>query len=349
MSTVCVEHPRAAQFQAVSDPGRSERPAQRLPGFQDFVGASQPVCRVFELTERAAVTGSTVLIRGESGVGKELIAQAIHENSTRRHKPLVVVNITAVPGTLLESELFGHVKGAYTDASSNRVGLFEAADGGTLFLDEIGDLELACQAKLLRVLEDHKVTPVGGGRARRVDVRVVTATRHNLERMVRQGTFREDLYYRLNVVTIRIPPLRQRPGDIQLLVEHFLQEMCHRNGKPLLEIDDQLMDYLRSYEWPGNVRQLRNCVESMVVLSDSNTLTMDDLPPTARSNSLVSEPEIVFPTNKTLDETQKLVVLERLDRHDGNRSRAARSLGISVRTLQRKLKKWGLQTEPVAC
>jgi transcriptional regulator with PAS, ATPase and Fis domain len=320
-----------------------------LPGFDKIVGASQPVLDVLDRAKRAAGTDSTVLIRGESGTGKELIADAIHENSSRSRKPLVVVNIAAVPKTLLESELFGHVKGAFTDASTHRVGLFEAADGGTLFIDEIGDLALECQAKLLRVLENQKVTPVGGGKARQVDVRVVAATRHNLERMMREGKFREDLYYRLNVVTIRIPPLRERPGDVLLLVDHFLRELCRRNGTPTLEIVPELMEYLRTYDWPGNVRQLRNCIESMVVLGRSQTLTMDDLPATVRGGALSPQPDVTFPANKTLAEMEKLVVVDRLDSHNGNRSHAAHSLGISVRTLQRKLKKWGLQSEAVTC
>jgi DNA-binding NtrC family response regulator len=261
----------------------------------------------------------------------------------------VVVNIAAVPGTLLESELFGHVKGAFTDASTHRVGLFEAADGGTLFIDEIGDLALSCQAKLLRVLEDQKVTPVGGGKEKQVDVRLLAATRHDLERMMREGEFREDLYYRLNVVPIRIPPLRERPGDILLLIDHFLKKLCQQNGTPIPEIAAELIEYLRTYDWPGNVRQLRNCIESMVVLARSQTLTMGDLPTTVRDTSVLQRSDITFPANKTLAEMEKMVVVDRLDRHNGNRSHAARSLGISLRTLQRKLKKWGLQTESVTC
>ncbi len=345
MATAYLETPELGAMENGFDPHQLDDRLHRLPGFERIVGASQSVLDALDRTRRAAQSECTVLIRGESGTGKELFADAIHENSRRSRKPLVIVNIAAVPTTLVESELFGHVRGAFTDASVRRIGLFEAADGGTLFIDEIGDLELSCQANLLRVLEDQKVRPVGGGTEKQVDVRVVAATRNNLEQMVREGKFREDLYYRLNVVSVHIPPLRDRPGDILLLIHYFMRDLCRRNGRPLLALDPELMNYLRSYAWPGNVRQLRNCIESMVVMARSQTLTIDDLPTTVRKGTLDQPRNGQLPMHMTLDETEKIIVLDRLDRHHGNRSHTARSLGISVRTLQRKLKKWGLQTE----
>jgi DNA-binding NtrC family response regulator len=284
-----------------------------------------------------------VLITGESGVGKELIAEAIRDMSPRCSGPFVTINIAAVPETLVESELFGHVKGAFTGASTERSGRFEAADGGTLFIDEVGELALPLQAKLLRVLENQKISPVGGNEDRQTDVRLVAATSRELEQMVWRGEFREELYYRLNVVNIRVPPLRERRGDILLLVRHFVEAICTEYAREQPDIDPRLLRFLEQHDWPGNVRQLRNCVESMVVLSQSNTLTLEDLPCTAMRMVKANGNPPTLPQSKTLAELERIAVIQRLDQCHGNRTRAARSLGVSLRTLQRKLRKWGVR------
>ena len=311
------------------------------PKFEQIVTSSDLMLPVFDQTSRAAESDATVLIRGESGTGKELIAQAIHANSPRQDGPFVVVNMAAVPENLIESELFGHVAGAFTGAADKRIGRFEAADGGTLFIDEIGDLALACQAKLLRVLENHCVTPVGSNRDRNPDVRVIAATNRDLEKMVRDGEFRAELYYRLNVVLISLPPLRDRTEDIEPLVQHFLEELSRAYERPSPVPEADLMDWLRSYHWPGNVRQLRNCIESMFVLSDSATLSTTDLPEMIRAKKLPDAmPRIEVPEDYTLEDVERVVVYQTLERCRGNRTHSARSLGISVRTLERRLKKW---------
>jgi transcriptional regulator with PAS, ATPase and Fis domain len=295
---------------------------------------------VFDQASRAAEVNATVLITGESGTGKELIAEAIHANSPRRDGPFVIVNMAAVPENLIESELFGHIAGAFTGSTGTRVGRFEAADRGTLFIDEIGDLAQECQAKLLRVLENHCVTPVGSNENKSPDVRVIAATNRNLEKMVRDGQFREELYYRLNVVAINLPPLRERCEDIEHLVDHFLDELSAAYGRPRPVPDRGLMDFLRSYDWPGNIRQLRNCVESMFVLADSETLTEDDLPAMICREDRWNSFGIDLPQGLTLEDVERAMVYQTLDRSQGNRTRAAESLGISVRTLQRRLKSW---------
>jgi DNA-binding NtrC family response regulator len=313
---------------------------QRL-GFENIVAQSKTMLEVFENARRAAATDSTVLITGESGTGKELIAEAIHQNSPRKEQPFIVVNMAAVPHHLVESELFGHVKGAFTGAMESRVGRFEAANGGTIFIDEIGDFKIESQAKLLRVLENRTVNPIGSNANREVNVRVVAATSRNLEQMVRDGEFRQDLYYRLNVINLRLAPLRERREDIPLLVCHFLDKLCARANKEPLRVDGELKRYLESYEWPGNVRQLRNCLESMVVLARGETLTVDDLPVTLGNGALTSN-HMAIPPGTSLHDLEREAVEQALRQHDGNRTHAAKALGISVRTLQRKLKAWGI-------
>jgi len=308
--------------------------------FERIISVSEVMQTVFGQTQRAAQAEATVLVTGESGTGKELIAEAIHLSSPRSSGPFVCINMAAVPESLIESELFGHAEGAFTGAARSRMGRFEAANKGTLFIDEIGDLELTCQAKLLRVLENRSVSPVGSNDSRKIDVRVIAATNRNLEKMVADGEFREDLYYRLNVISIQLPPLRKRPEDIMPLVNHFLEQFCRESGKPTLAIDDELAEYLQGYEWPGNIRQLRNCVESMVVLAASDRLTLDDLPTMVRKRESATQIRFKIPLDFTLEDVEQIAVQQTLDRFDGNRTRAAQSLGISVRTLQRRLKRW---------
>jgi len=314
-------------------------------GFDRLVGCSAAMLDVYERIRRVAQSQSVALVLGESGTGKELVAEAIHRHS-RRQGPFVAMNIAAVPENLVESELFGHVEGAFTGAGTCRVGRFEAADGGTLFIDEIGDCAPAAQAKLLRVLETPLVTPVGSNDARKIDVRVVAATSRDLSRMAADGEFREDLYYRLNVVTIEVPPLRSRRDDIPLLIETFLEESCSANGRARLALDPALDSWLQSYDWPGNVRQLRNAVESMVVLTRGERLTLDDVPERLRRPLRAGAAESPLDTDPTLDELERSAIEKALDQNGGSRTRAAGALGISVRTLQRKLKAWQQTAEP---
>ncbi len=315
---------------------------------QSIIGASDAMMSVFRQVERVANTDATVLIRGESGTGKELVAEAIHRCSRRCQGPFMAINVAAVPETLVESELFGHVDGAFTGADKRRLGRFEAAQGGTLFIDEIGDLKLTSQAKLLRVMESRKISPVGSNELRDVDVRLVFATNRDLEQMVAGGNFREDLYYRINVVTVDLPPLRRRQDDIALLVEHLLDEFCQANGKPRLSLDEGLRQFLVTHYWPGNVRQLRNCIESMVVMAEGPILTVGSLPVGVRNQGPESAVDFEIPPDLTLEDIEKATVLERLDRFNGNRTQAAESLGISVRTLQRRLKRWDADREAVS-
>ena len=312
----------------------------RQSNLDSMIGRSDCMLAVFDQIERVAATEATVLITGESGTGKELVARAIHDHSGRHSGPYSAINMAAVPETLVESELFGHTKGSFTGAGTDRCGRFEACDSGTLFIDEIGDLQLTSQAKLLRVLEDRRITPIGSNHGKEVDVRMIAATSRNLEAMVADGKFREDLYYRLNVVAIWLPPLRNRRDDIPVLVRHFLAESCQANHREPCEPDEQLWRFLATYHWPGNVRQLRNCIESMVVLSHSNLLTVDDLPAMVRNAQADSESQLKIPKGFTLEDIERVVVRQTLRRFGGKRTEAARSLGISVRTLQRKLKRW---------
>jgi transcriptional regulator with PAS, ATPase and Fis domain len=249
--------------------------------------------------------------------------------------------MAAVPENLVESELFGHVKGSFTGAAASRIGRFEAANEGTLFIDEIGDFAAASQSKLLRVLENQIITPVGSNDQRQIDARVVAATSRNLEEMVREGEFREDLYYRLNVITILIPPLRNRREDIPLLVDHFLSSLGEANGKPEMKLSPELFRFFETYDWPGNVRQLRNCLESMIVMARDNTLNMSDLPATMDISNSRSH-DVSMPAGTTLEALEQTAVEQALEQHGGNRTHAAEALGISVRTLQRKLKAWGI-------
>jgi DNA-binding NtrC family response regulator len=312
-------------------------------GLDQIVGQSKQMKDVFAKIQRAAPVDSTVLILGESGTGKELVAQALHHNSLRKKGPFVAVNCAAVPATLVESELFGHVRGAFTGATDRRIGRFEQADGGTLFVDEIGDFEIGLQAKLLRVLETLTVTPVGGHEDRKVDVRVVAATSRDIRKMVEEGTFREDLYYRLNVVTIHLPPLRERPDDIPLLLEHFLKEISEQKHTPMKRVSPEVMRRFSQYRWPGNVRELRNMLESMMVLAEGDMLTERDLPDRIAAGAAPTSNAQELPTGLTMEELERLAITKALDQFGGNRTHAANRLGISVRTLQRKLRQYELE------
>ena len=337
----------------------------------NIIGKSAQMQRVFELIKRSAQAFSTVLILGESGTGKELVAQAIHQNSPRRDGPFVAVNCAAMQPTLVESELFGHEKGSFTGAIDKRMGRFEAANGGTIFIDEIGEFDVALQVKLLRVLESRVISPVGGNKEIKVDTRVLAATSRDIRDMMAKGTFREDLYYRLNVITIDLPPLRQRLDDIPLLVKRFMDRVNEQNGTKITGISPNVVDALQQYNWPGNVRELLNVIERMMVLADKTQLEVDDLPafirqgPAARITSPSGAPSTAAgsaapalgaaaatsangtgPGAASLDQalaTMTLADLEEraiaaaLRRFNNNRTRAARALGISVRTLQRKL------------
>jgi two-component system response regulator HydG len=323
-------------------------------GFEGVVGSSPQMNAVIDRLKRIAPTDASVLIQGETGTGKELVAQAIHQNSPRKSKPFVALNCAALSENILESELFGHVKGAFTDASTDRVGKFAYAHGGTMFLDEVGDMPMATQIKLLRVLENGEITRVGSNEAIRVNVRVLSATNRNLEDAIAAGTFRSDLYHRLKVVTIELPPLRERTQDIPLLIEHFVRQFAKRHHKAIKSMSPAARMKLMSFSWPGNVRQLRNVIESMVVVDYDGVLDVDDLPaeltggetavpqgsgaPVAdgRSGSLSTM------IGRPLEEIERMFISETLAFTGGNREQAALMLGIGERTLYRKIKEWGL-------
>jgi two-component system response regulator AtoC len=293
---------------------------------------------------RIAASNATVVIQGESGVGKELLATSLHYHSPRAERPFVKINCGAIPEGLLESEFFGHEKGAFTGAVARRTGRFEHADGGTLFLDEIGDLPLALQVKLLRVIQDREFERVGGNKTLHVDVRMVVATNRDLEAMVAAGTFRSDLYYRLNVVTLPVPPLRRRPADIPLLASHFLRKFATEHGRDIDGFDDHALAILQRYAWPGNVRELANAVERAVVMSTGNTLFAEDLPlPVVHASRPPAADEARPKTLKEqVREFETRVIIQALEQHQGNRSHTAADLGISRRALLYKLHEFNL-------
>jgi DNA-binding NtrC family response regulator len=302
----------------------------------EMVGQSAPMKEVYSLVAKVAPTSSTVLIRGESGTGKELVARAVHDQSKRKGKPFIKVICAALPETLIESELFGYEKGAFTGAAASKPGRFELADQGTIFLDEIGDLTLATQVKLLRVLQDRQFERLGGTQTLRADVRVLAATHRDLEALVREGKFREDLFYRINVVPIRVPALRERPEDIPFLAEHFLKKYRQEHGKPSVKIDAKGIDALKAHEWRGNVRELQNVVERLVVLNQSGLVLVQDV-----ASCLGPGPAAPAPSGAALGasvaEAEKAAILAALKAAGGNRTHAAKALGISRRTLHNKL------------
>jgi len=316
-----------------------KRQLDKRYGFEGIVGGSEKMQAVFDTLRQVSPSDATVLILGESGTGKELVARAIHANSPRRGGHLVPLNCAALSESILESELFGHEKGAFTGATQTRKGRFEYAHGGTLFLDEIGDLPAAVQVKLLRVIEYGEVLRVGSNEPIRVDVRLLAATHKDLPTLIREGRFREDLYYRLKVVTIELPPLRDRVEDLPLLVDSFLQEFSRQYRTKIPEVVPAALELLYDYSWPGNVRELRNCIESMVVLDKDGKLDVEDVPRYVKHPAEADSPTGVGGVN--LEEQERESIRKALALCEGNREKAAKMLGIGERTLYRKIKRYG--------
>ena len=318
--------------------------------FPDIIGKDEKFLRALQTAKTVAKSDVNVLITGESGTGKELIANAIHKMSKRAGGPFVAVNIGAIPEDLVESELFGHVKGSFTGAYKDKIGLFEQAHGGTIFLDEIAEASPRIQVKLLRVLQEGEFFPVGSEKMKKVDVRVIAATNKNLEELMRKGEFREDLYYRLNVVRINLPPLRERKSDIPLLVNYFLKRMELKYGMGSKTITSRVLNIFMQYDWPGNVRELENTIESMYIMSPGDVIDVDVLPDNIRDKAGIatfSEEEIENLTKETiitLDELEKRYILKALDVFNWNKKRAAEALGIDTSTLYRKLKSYGISS-----
>jgi len=324
--------------------------------FHGIVGNSEPIREVFSLIERVADTDASVLITGESGTGKELVARAIHVRSRRAEKPFVAVNCAAIPENLLESEFFGHEKGAFSGAFQRRLGAFEQAEGGTLFLDEIGAMRFDLQAKLLRAIQQREIQRLGGTKPVAVDVRILSATSEDLEEALQNKTFREDLYYRLNVVPIVLPPLRDRIEDIPVLFRHFLEMAAQRFGRDVADVTPDVVDRCQAYSWPGNVRELQNCVERMVVLARGKTLTLDDLPPLMKAKvepatpgaaslppgaTLPNSGEFSLPeSGVSLEELERRFIVQALKRSHGSLGPAARLVGITYKTLQYRIRKY---------
>jgi two-component system response regulator HydG len=309
----------------------------RRDAFAEIIGTSPALQDILGLARRVGPSSATVLLEGESGSGKELIARAIQQCSQRSQQPFIRVNCAALPETLMESELFGHERGAFTGAVRARPGRFELADKGTLFLDEIGDMSLSTQTKLLRVLQEGEVDRVGGTRTRHVDVRVIAATNVDLEKAVRDKRFREDLYYRLRVVQLHVPSLRERRGDIPMLVEHFVKRYAERDGKDIVGVEARAMQSLLEYRWPGNVRELENAIERGVALTTEGPLQLDCLPAEFRERP--AQREVTFSIGTSIADIERRMIAETLRYTDGDKSQAAKLLGITVRTIYRKLER----------
>jgi two-component system response regulator HydG len=329
---------RALDHHRVEERKREPRPE---PGRLDtpIIGNSPEILELLDMISYVAPTEATVLITGESGTGKELVAETLHRNSDRTAQPFVKVNCAALAENLLESELFGHEKGAFTGADRQRDGTFVQADGGTLFLDEIGETSAAMQVKLLRVLQEGELQRVGGNQTISVDVRIIAATNRDLEEEVEKGRFREDLYYRLNVVTLEVPPLRERQGDVELLAERFIERFAEKNRRTVESVSRECMQHLCAYPWPGNVRELENAIERGVILMRGNHLTEKSLP-LALQKHFQENPQAGTAKPATLQEAEKVLIKQTLKETDGNKSEAARRLGITRKTLQNKLQKY---------
>ncbi|AEC01861.1 sigma-54-dependent transcriptional regulator [Parasphaerochaeta coccoides] len=311
--------------------------------YDKIIGKSSKLVRMMDMIQQIAPTKASVLITGESGVGKELVSDAIHDFSTRSSGPFIKVHCAALSSSLLESELFGHEKGAFTGAVSQQKGRFELADGGTIFLDEIGEISQATQIKILRVLQEKTFERVGGEKTLSVDVRVISATNRNLQEEIAKGNFREDLYYRLNVVHIDVPPLRERKDDIMLLSTSFLEHFAKENNKPIVGFSNRARNALFTYDWPGNIRELRNCVESAVVMSRGTVIEVEDLPPIVANAE--TDVRITLPVGITLAEAEKELIVNTIARNGGNKSKAAEVLGIGRKTLHRKLQEYQIEKE----
>jgi len=329
-----------------------ERGGQQGPrfkeAFKDFVTQDKALMRTLGEVERIAVSNNSVLIWGESGTGKELVARAIHQLGTRAGKPFVPVNSAAFASSLFESQFFGHERGAFTGADSVKVGVFEEADGGTLFLDEVGDVELSVQSKLLRVLQSGEYYRLGSTKKREADVRIIAATNKDLEREIEAGRFRRDLYYRLSISAIYVPPLRERRGDVELLAYYFLDRYCRQNGKSIQAIAEPVMEVLEAYDFPGNLRELENIIASSVVLETQDQLTLSSLPPQLRAAGARAEARVPREVRKTLADLEEEHIRAVITYTSGNRSAAARILGISRVGLLAKLKRLGIDVEPPA-
>jgi len=316
-------------------------------GFENIIGKSGPMQEIFKRIMKVAPTNSTVMIRGESGTGKELIAGALHYKSKRRTKPLIEINCSSFPDSLLESELFGYERGAFTGAYKTKKGRMELSDSGTIFLDEIGDISPAIQVKLLKVLQDKVITRLGSTKNIDIDVRVIAATNTDLEKAIKEGRFREDLYYRLNVITIVVPPLRERKSDIPLLIDHFIEKYSKENNRKIDGITKEALDICLDFHWPGNVRELENAIENAVVMSEGTSITEKDLPSYLHATSLVPSIEINdIELNGNFDsqmhQAERLIFERALKEAGGNRTKAAEKLGISLRTMRYKVRKYNL-------
>ena len=312
--------------------------------FRNLAGRDPKILKILDLIGRVSPTDASVLITGESGTGKELIAEAIHRNSARKEAPFVKVNLGGISSTLFESEMFGHVKGAFTDAKQDRQGRFELAHGGTIFLDEIGDLDLSCQVKLLRVLQDRTYEVLGSSASRSVDLRVIAATNRNLPEMISQGNFREDLLYRLNLIAIHLPPLRERRGDIQLLASYFLQNIANVYRRNNLTISEPAQRWLQSLPWPGNIRQLKQLIERTLLMSNKDMLEVEDFTVAATMQSAESGKDLLPAVGSmTLDEMEKAMIIKSMEHHQGNISKVAEALGLSRAALYRRFEKYGIQ------
>lgn len=332
-------HKALEQRSMAAEIARLHAELNRHKGFENIVGSSPAMRQLFERIRLVADARSTVLLVGESGTGKELVARAIHRNSNRWTKPFVAVNCAAIPETLIESELFGHEKGAFTGAAERRTGLFQSADTGTLFVDEISELQPGLQSKLLRAIEYKKIMPVGNRKETDVDVRLITATNQDLAELTKQGRFREDLYYRLKVVELRLPPLRERREDIPLLVAHFVDQIAAENERPARSITPEAIAALKAYDWPGNVRELRNTLEGIIVLSLHDTIELSDLPTYI---SQLPSPQLAVQSGMTMAQIEREAIRRTLEQTDGHRVKTANILGLSVRTLHRKIKSYRL-------
>jgi DNA-binding NtrC family response regulator len=335
-----------ARFHAEEENVQLKRALKQRYNFENIVGKSEAMLRIFDLVAQVAPSRSTVLIQGESGTGKELIAKALHANSPRRDKPFVPVNTGAMPSELLESTLFGHIKGAFTSAIATKKGLFEVANGGTLFLDEIATMGLDTQAKILRVLQDRRFMQLGGVQEIQVDVRIIAATNIDLRQAVREGKFREDLYYRLNVITIDLPPLRSRREDIPLLATHFLKHFSEENGLPVRSLSSDAIRTLVDYDWPGNVRELENIIERGVVLSSGQTINSDLLPGHLTGRSYSSSLLEHNPNSSLFDiieDIERRIIIDKLERCNWNQTEAAEQFRIPLSTLNQKIKRLNIE------